>query len=172
LIYSHPHPKSPDTTIIKNREGLPLPTTLNGELASEFLIDSEELKRRQTALQKVCRACHTTDWVDGHWDRFENTMKTSNAMTLTATEILKNAWNDKLADNTNVFDEALEKKWVEQWIFYSNSTRFASAMMGSDYGVFDNGRWQMSKNIQDMMDYIKFLAGNRPNDIEVPSKKK
>ena len=31
LIYAHPHPQSPDTTKIKNRMGLPLPTELTGE---------------------------------------------------------------------------------------------------------------------------------------------
>ena len=34
LIYAHAHPKSPDTTIIKNKAGLPLPTELTGEPAS------------------------------------------------------------------------------------------------------------------------------------------
>ncbi len=171
LIYSHPHPKSPDTTIIRNKDGLPLPTTLTGEPASDFLIDPEEVKQRKTALQKVCRACHTAEWVDGHWDRFENTMKTSDAMTLTATEILKGAWDNKVADNTNVFDEAIEKKWVEQWIFYANSTRFASAMMGADYGSFDNGRWSMSKNIQEMLDHVKFLMDAKPKDNQERPKK-
>ena len=54
------------------------------------------------------------------------------------------------------FDEAIEKKWVEQWFFYANATRFASAMAGTDYGVFANGRWYLSRNIHDMIDWIKF----------------
>lgn len=171
LIYSHPHPQSPDTTIIKNKDGLPLPTTLTGDLATDFLIGPVEIKERQAKLQKVCKACHTTDWVNGHWERFENTMKTSNAMTLTATEILKGAWDSKVADSANLFDEAIEKKWVEQWLFYANSTRFASAMIGADYGVFDSGRWSMSKNIQDMLDHVKFLIEAKPKEkTELPKK--
>ncbi len=46
--------------------------------------------------------------------------------------------------------------WVEQWLFFANSTRFASAMAGADYGVFANGRWYMSKNLQQMSDWLKF----------------
>jgi hypothetical protein len=46
--------------------------------------------------------------------------------------------------------------WVEQWLFYANSTRFASAMTGADYGAFANGRWHLSKNIQKMLDWIEF----------------
>ena len=153
-----PIPKPPDTSIIKNKEGLPLPTSLDGKLASEFLIDSKEQAVRQAKLQKVCRACHSQNWVNGHWKRFENTIQTSNRMTLTATQIQLRAWAEKVARmEPSLFDEALEKKWVEQWLFYGNSTRFASAMMGADYGVFANGRWYLSKNVQEMLDRLKLL---------------
>lgn len=161
LIYSHAHPRSPSTSIIKNKEGLPLPTSLDGKPASGFLIDSDEQAVRQAALQKVCRACHSLGWVDGHWKRFENTIRTTNRMTLTATGIQRKAWDEKVARmKPNPFDEAIEKKWVQQWLFYANSTRFASAMMGADYGVFANGRWYLSKNVQEMLDRLKLLLGN------------
>ena len=61
-----------------------------------------------------------------------------------------------MAQNDSLFNEAIEKKWVEQWLFYANSTRFASAMAGADYGVFANGRWHLSKNLQEMMDWLEF----------------
>jgi len=157
VIYAHPHPKSPDTSVIKNKEGLPLPTSLNGELAAEFLISPEEQQQRRERLQKVCLNCHSSQWVSGHWERFENTIRTTDAMTLTATELVTKAWQENVADKTNMFDEAIEKQWVEQWFFYANSTRFASAMMGADYGVFENGRWYMAKNTQEMLDRLKFL---------------
>jgi hydroxylamine dehydrogenase len=157
LIYAHPHTKSPDTSIVRNKAGLPLPTSFDGEPASKFLISKEEMEKRRKTLQKVCLACHGTSWVNGHWRRFENTIEKTNAMTLTATKIIQKAWDDKVADPDNVFDEAIEKKWVEQWLFYANSTRFASAMMGADYGVFANGRWYMAKTVQELLDSLKLL---------------
>ncbi|MGQ9645616.1 MAG: multiheme c-type cytochrome [Thermodesulfobacteriota bacterium] len=160
LIYAHPHPKSPDTTLIKNKAGLPLPTELTGEPVPQFLIDSKEQATRTAALQKVCLACHSGQWVRGRFTRFENTLKTTNEMTLTATKILLSAWEKGaakgLAQKDSLFNEAIERKWVEQWLFYANSTRFASAMMGADYGVFANGRWYLSKNIQEMLDWLEF----------------
>lgn len=162
LIYAHPHPKSPDTSIIKNKNGLPLPTTLTGEWAKEYLIGPEEQAVRQKKLQAVCLSCHSSSWIDGHWARFENTIKVTDKMTLTATQVLMKAWESKVADKTNFFDEGIEKLWVEEWLFYANSTRFASAMMGADYGVFANGRWYMSKNIQDMLDRLRLLMGTHP----------
>jgi uncharacterized protein with PIN domain len=160
LIYAHPHPKSPDTAIIKNKAGLPLPTELTGEPVSEYLIDVKERETRRNALQKVCLSCHGYGWVQGHWSRFENTLRTTNEMTLTATKIMLTAWEKGaakgLSQDDSIFNEAIEKKWVEQWLFFGNSTRFASAMAGADYGVFANGRWYMAKNIQEMADWLEF----------------
>jgi hypothetical protein len=159
LIYAHPHPKSANTSIIKNSAGLPLPTELTGEPASEFLITAEEQAERRENMKNICRACHAGSWVDGHFAMLDKTVETTNAMTLTATEILSSVWENGLASGLpqgdNIFDEAIEKSWTEQWLFFGNSTRFAAAMGGADYGVFANGRWYMSKNIMEMHDWLK-----------------
>ena len=160
LIYAHAHPRSPDTTIIKNMAGLPLPTELTGEPVVEFLIDAKEQDRRRKTMQSICLSCHSYGWAEAQFARFENTIKTTNEMTLTATKILLSAWKKGaargLAQNDSIFNEAIEKKWVEQWLFFANSTRYSSAMAGADYGVFANGRWYMSKNIQEMIDWLEF----------------
>ena len=87
-------------------------------------------------------------------------------MTLTATKILLSAWEKRaakgLAQKDSIFNEAIERKWVEQWLFYANSTRFASAMMGADYGVFAKGRWSLSKNLQEMLDWLEFKLQRQP----------
>jgi hydroxylamine dehydrogenase len=160
LIYAHPHPKSPDTTIIQNSAGLPLPTELTGEPAAGYLIDTDEQIKRRATMQRVCLSCHSDGWVKGQFKRFEHTIKASNEMTLTATKVLLTAWDKGaargLAQNDGIFNEAIEKRWVEQWLFFANSTRYASAMAGADYGVFANGRWYMAKNIQEMVDWLEF----------------
>lgn len=159
LIYAHPHPRSPDTTIIRNKAGLPLPTELSGEPAGAYLIDHKEQGRRRQTMQKGCLSCHSRNWVEGHFRRLENTIKTTNQLTRTATQIMTQAWEKGLAkgpaQKDSPFNEALEKKWVEQWLFFANSTRLASAMMGADYGVFGNGRWYLSKNIEEMAEWLK-----------------
>jgi len=165
LIYAHAHPKSSDVTIIKNKAGLPLPTELTGEPVSAALINEKEQQKREAEMQKVCLSCHSMGWVKGHFERFNNTIKTTNKMTLTATKILVTAWEKNvakgLAQKDSIFNEAIEKMWVEQWLFYANSTRFAAAMAGADYGVFANGRWYMSKNIQQMADWLDFKLATK-----------
>ena len=163
LIYAHPSPKSPDTTVIQNRQGLPLPTELTGEPATKYLIDAKEQAKRQRTMEKVCLACHDQGWVDGHFTRLNKTVQYTNDMTLTATKMMQAAWKKGyakgLTQQDNPFNEAIEKMWVQQWLFYANTTRLASAMVGADYGVFADGRWFLSKNNEDMLDWLKSRSG-------------
>lgn len=168
-VYAHPHPVSPDTTVIRNKAGLPLPTELTGEPASSYLISAQEQKERTAKMQKICSGCHAGNWVEGHFARYEETIRTTNEMTLAATNILLAAWEKGvakgLAQNDGIFNEPIEKMWVEQWLFFANSTRFASAMAGADYGVFANGRWYLSKNIRRMHEWLD-LALQRKEETE------
>ncbi len=159
LVYAHPHPISPDTTVIRNRNGQPLPTDLDGGVATPFLIDAAEMDRRRRTLQAVCLGCHGTSWVNGQWARFENTVRETNAKTLDATRILQRVWAAGLAAGPDrkgsPFDEAIERRWADIWLLYANTTRFASAMgCGGDYGVFANGRYEMNKAIAEMQDWF------------------
>jgi len=155
LIYTHPQPKSGDTTIIKNADGLPLPVTFTGKLAEEYLISKTEMDKRMNIMKNVCSSCHNTNWIDGHFAKMDNTIKETDEMTKTATLILVDAWNKKVADNKNPFDEPIERKWVQQWLFYGNSIRYASAMSGApDYTSFKYGWWELTKNLQEMKAYI------------------
>ena len=157
LVYAHPHPREPDTTIIRNKEGQPLPTSLDGEFAEKYLIDEKERETRRNTMQAACLNCHDASWVKGHWQRFENTIKTTNASVLLATQILDDVWKQGLADfESNPFDEAVEKKWTDTWQFYANTIRFASAMGGGgDYGVYADGRYQLSQAILELHDWFE-----------------
>jgi hypothetical protein len=158
LPYSHPQPLKGDTTIIRNSDNLPLPTNLSGQPASAFLITSAEQERRQKGMQVICLNCHGTSWVEGHFNRFAATVKETDAMTLAATQLLGDAWEAGVADKSIPFDEEIEKQWLRQWLFYGNSTRYASAMTGAfDYAAFKNGWWEMSENVERMKDKVETM---------------
>lgn len=162
LIYSHPQPKSGNTTIIRNKDGLPLPTTFTGELASEYLIGKQEQGKRLNIMKGVCMGCHSANWVNGHFEKLENTIKETDEMTLAATKLLLEAWEKGIEDKTNPFDESIERMWIKQWLFYSNSIRYASAMTGApDYTTFKLGWWELSDNLQKMRDMIDKVTQNK-----------
>jgi len=156
LIYSHPQPKSGDTTIIKNKDGLPLPVTFTGEPASEYLIDKTEQSKRLGAMSNICGACHGSQWSTGHFAKLDNTIKETDEMTLTATKLMADAWGKGIEDKSNPFDETLEQMWVKQWLFYCNSIRYSSAMSGApDYTSFKNGWWNLNENLRQMKDWME-----------------
>ncbi len=158
LIYSHPQPKSGKTYLIKNKEGLPLPTTFSGELASEYLINREEQMKHQTNMKRVCQSCHNTDWINQRFARLDSSIKETDEMTFAATQLLLKAWDIGMEDQSNPFDETIEQKWILQWLFYANSVRYGTAMMGPDYSTFKNGWWELTKNLQSMKDSLQSKA--------------
>lgn len=157
LIYAHPHPVEPNTSIIRNKNGLPLPTNLEGGFATTYLIDEKERDTRRQTMQAACLNCHDASWVNGHWERFENTIEETNTQTLTATRIMQDVWKLGLANRQDSpYDEAIERKWSESWLFYSNTIRFTSAMAGGgDYGVFAGGRYQLSQTLLELNDWLE-----------------
>jgi hydroxylamine dehydrogenase len=160
LVYSHPQPKHGDTTIIRNKDGLPLPTTFTGEPASEYLISQEEQARREAHFKKICQSCHSTQWTEKHFAKLDNTVKEVDSMILASTLLLVEAWKNNLAEGLphgkNPFDETIEQMWIRQWLFYGNSIKYASAMTGApDYATFKNSWWNLTENLQHMKDWIE-----------------
>jgi hypothetical protein len=155
LIYSHPQPKTGDTTVIRNADGLPLPTTFAGVPASDFLIDAAEQQRRRTEMGRLCITCHSTSWTNSHFDKLDRTVAETNQMVQAATQLVAHAWQNGLADQTNPFDEEIELAWTRQWLFYANSVRYASAMGGPDYASFKNGWWSLTENLRQMEGWLR-----------------
>lgn len=155
LIYSHPQPKSGKTYEINNKDGLPLPATYMNELAAEYLIDEEEQLQRKNEMKKVCNGCHNTDWVMGHFEKLDSTIRETDTMVLNSTNLMKNMWDKGIADASNPFDELIEMLWVKEWFFYANSIRFASAMIGADHATFKNGWWQLTENFHKIHEFSK-----------------
>ena len=160
LIYAHPHPKEPNTDIILNKAGLQLPTDFDGGRAHNYLIDQNEMQQRRNRMQAVCLNCHGSTWVKGQWERFENTIHATNTQVRLATDIMREIWRLDLArglsHSQSPFDEAIEKKWSDAWLFYANTIRFASAMgAGGDYAVFAGGRYQLSQTILELNDWLQ-----------------
>jgi hydroxylamine dehydrogenase len=155
LIYSHPQPKDGKTYLIKNKDGLPLPTTFTGEAASAYLIDVREQQQRQGAMEKLCTNCHSSLWTGKYFDKFHASVGEADRMVAASTGLLASAWSRKLAHKTNPFDEQIEQKWLKQWLFYGNSVRYSAAMGGPDYATFKNGWWNLTTNMEDMRDYLK-----------------
>jgi len=150
LIYSHPQPKDGRTFLIKNKDGLSLPTTFGGELSTDYLIDKKEQEKRISGMEKTCLACHSRSWTVRHFNKLSVTIAETDRIIATSTTILADAWKKGLANKRNPFDEKIEHLWVKEWLFYGNSIRYGSAMSGPDYAAFKNGWWDLTNNLEKM----------------------
>ena len=160
LVYSHPQPKTGKTYEIKNKDGLPLPATFTNIPASDYLISADEQHTRQANMTRVCTSCHSTNWANSFFEKMDKTNAEADKLVEASTNLLAKAWELKIADKTNPFDELIEQMWVEQWLFYANSIRYAAAMAGPDYAAFKNGFWNGTRNLNDMKTLIN-LTGNK-----------
>ena len=99
------------------------------------VIDADEQARRRRTMERVCLSCHGEAWVRGHFERYEKSHETTNAATFTATAILQEIWArghaKGPAEGGSPFDEAIEHRWADVWLFYANSIRFTAAMAGA-----------------------------------------
>lgn len=161
LIYSHPQPVSGNTATLKNQDGLPLPTTFSMRLAPSGLIDKGEQDRRQAEMKKVCGGCHSSSWSGGVFQKLAQTTMETDSMVLAATQLLGEAWEKKLADKANPFDEAIEQLWLKEWLFYANSVRYGSAMGGPDYATFAHGWWDLAHNLEEMRHMIELSLAKK-----------
>ena len=138
--------------------GVRAPLPLSGQLGQEPDCLEEDEQDANTRTRQV--ACHDTSWVQGHWQRYGNTIRQTNATTLTLTDIMNEGWMRGyargLGQGESPFDEALERKWSDAWLFYANTVRFASAMAGGgDYGVFADGRYQLSQTVAELHEWLE-----------------
>lgn len=159
--YAHPHPVDADLKDVRNSQGLPLAVELDGTPVAKHVIDKAEQDLRNKRMKAVCTSCHSTEWSEEHFRRLDNTIARTNDITHEATKILMDIWEGDYAhglpQGANIFDEEAERMWTSIWLFYANSTRFASAMAGGgDYGVFADGRYQTTEQLYRLNDYLKF----------------
>ena len=173
-VYAHPQPR-PEyeaTFKIRNQAGLPLPyCLLTGQPAStKYLIDKQEMKRREEQMARICSACHAYPYAISRLHWFDEVVNETNKAILVATRLLAEAWKlgmakglkiemvngkPKITVEGNPFDEYIERLWVEAWLFYANSIRYAAAMNGPDWSTFKRGWYKLTKDIQHMKELIE-----------------
>ncbi|NDV61704.1 hydroxylamine oxidase [Puniceicoccales bacterium CK1056] len=147
LVTSHPQPAHGLTTTLLNDDGQPMPVTFTGVHAKTGLISPDEMDKRQAMMSAVCRACHSTDWVNGHFEQFDLAVAEIDEMVIKTNGLMQQAWDLGLADPANPFDESLEHQWVKQWLINANAARYASAMNGQDFAAFKYGWWGLSQTV-------------------------
>ncbi len=119
------------------------------------LISPAEMQKRKEQMIKICMACHNKQYAENQMALLDKEVMETNLATLKATVLLLQAWQDGLAhvnfkNPRSLFDEYIEKLWVETWLFYGNSIRYGTAMMGPDYTTFKRGWYRLTEDLAHM----------------------
>jgi hypothetical protein len=124
------------------------------------LISPAEMQKRKEQMMKICMACHNKQYVENQFKLLDEEIKETNLATLKATVLLLKAWQEGLAHvdlkkPSTLFDEYFERLWVNTWLFYSNSIRYGTAMMGQDWTTFKRGWYRLTENLAHMETLLK-----------------
>jgi hypothetical protein len=124
------------------------------------LISPAEMQKRKEQMMKICMACHNKQYVENQFKLLDEEIKETNLATLKATVLLLKAWQEGLAHvdlkkPSTLFDEYFERLWIESWLFYSNSIRYGTAMMGQDWTTFKRGWYRLTEDLAHMETLLK-----------------
>ncbi|MEN8175221.1 MAG: multiheme c-type cytochrome, partial [Pseudomonadota bacterium] len=123
------------------------PDWANGAKVAEVLT----WEQRRDKMKTVCRACHTSGVVEGHYKQFDDLVALYNEKFAkpTAAIVKELKANGKLTKSP--FDEKLEWIWWEIWHHEGRRARHGASMSGPDYAWW-HGIYDVAKHF-----YFKFI---------------
>jgi hydroxylamine dehydrogenase len=102
-------------------------------------------REERQKMKKVCLACHSPAWTDGHFTRLDAVVESYNEdYYKPMLAKVKPLYDKKLLDKTKPMDEMLEIELYELWHHEGRRARFGTAMMAPDYSWW-HGFYEMKK---------------------------
>jgi len=121
---------------------------------SEFkpLPAKTDWKEEREKMKRVCRACHSPAWADGHFDRLDKAVENYNETYYKpARKLIDDLYDKKLLSKAKTLDEKLEIEFYELWHHEGRRARFGAAMMAPDYAWW-HGFYELKKRYMEIDD--------------------
>jgi len=120
-------------------------------------------KKERQKMKKVCLACHSKDWTDGHFVRLDAAVENYNENYFKPMKKLINKlYEKKLLSKEKNLDERLEVDMYELWHHEGRRARFGAAMMAPDYAWW-HGFYELKKRCMAIEEEAeKLLKNGRP----------
>jgi hypothetical protein len=104
-------------------------------------------RQERKKMEKVCLSCHSKQWTDGHFTRFDEAVKNYDDIYYRpAKELIDDLYAKKLLDAGKRLDEELEFEFYELWHHEGRRARFGAAMMAPDYAWW-HGFYELKKRL-------------------------
>ncbi len=112
----------------------------------------ENAAQKRENMKDVCRTCHSSTFVDGHYYQYDATVVLYNEkFAKPALEIMTKIQNKKLLEHPASFSNKIEWTFWELWHHEGRRARHGAAMMGPDY-TWWHGMYEVAQHF-----YFKFL---------------
>jgi hydroxylamine dehydrogenase len=144
-------------------EGKPLPK-VGDEAKGSKVVEVVSWEERRQKMKNVCRACHTSSVIEGHYTQFDNVVdlyneKFAEPIAAVMAELKNNGYITKAP-----FDEAIEWTWWEIWHHEGRRARHGASMSGPDYtwwnGIYDVAKHTYFEWIPQMREVVLAKDGN------------
>ena len=102
-------------------------------------------KQEREKMKKVCLACHSQSWTDGHFNNLDASVENYNENYFKPMKkIVDELYEKKLLSKDKNLDEQLEIDMYELWHHEGRRARFGAAMMAPDYAWW-HGFYELKK---------------------------
>ncbi len=120
----------------------------------------EDADKKRNAMKDVCRNCHTTSFVEGHYTQFDNLVNLYDDKFAKPATLMRNELIAKGKLTKADFDEKLDWIYFELWHHEGRRARHGASMAGPDYAWW-HGLYEVAKNFYDeFLPEVKHIAGN------------
>jgi hypothetical protein len=123
-------------------------------------------KKERQKMKKVCLSCHSEDWADGHFAKFDAAVENYNEVYYKPMKKLADQlYEKKLLSKEKPLDEKLEIDMYELWHHEGRRARFGAAMMAPDYAWW-HGFYEMKKRCMAIEEQAEQLVkGGKPAKV-------
>jgi hydroxylamine dehydrogenase len=120
----------------------------------------EDADKKRNAMKDVCRNCHTTSFVEGHYKQFDDLVNLYDDKFAKPATLMRNELMEKGKLTKADFDEKLDWIYFELWHHEGRRARHGAAMAGPDYAWW-HGLYEVAKNFYgEFLPEVKHIAGN------------
>jgi hypothetical protein len=126
------------------------PLTVRPEDFKPWPAEGSNWKRERMKMERVCKACHSSTWVRGHFANFDDVVEAYNEIYYKpARKIIDDLYEKKLLNKDKSLDEKLELEMYALWHDEGRRARFGAAMMAPDY-TWWHGFFELKKRFMEI----------------------
>jgi hypothetical protein len=116
--------------------------------------DEAQANDNRDTMKKVCGGCHSSNWVNGYFDQFDNVVSDYNTVWAYTDNLLQQAYDEGLASKDNPLDEMPETMHYYIWHHDGRRWRMGASMMAPDWAHWNGAVDATLSKLTTMVDWI------------------